>query len=188
MTGLSSVRYLVTAGVWAICAAAAVFWGLRLFVSASPVPAQALAVATDQALRGDPSRLFGSVAASAGPAAAPALASRFRLIGVVAAAASDSAFGLALIAIDGKPPRAYHVGASLEDNLVLQSVQRRAVQIGPAGGASVLALELPALPMPATGTLPSGGTDAAVSVPATRVSAMPPSSTAPLPDPGAMVR
>jgi general secretion pathway protein C len=154
MTRLSGVRYLVTAGVWAGCAAAAVFWGLRLFVSAAPVPTEALAVTSDQALRGDPARLFSVSASAPAGAAAPALASRFRLVGVVASAGANQAGGVALIAIDGKPPSAYHVGASVEGGMVLQGVEQRAVRVGPVDGASAFTLELPALPAPATGTLP----------------------------------
>lgn len=155
MTRLSGVRYLVTAGVWAGCAAAAVFWGLRLFVPAAPVPAEALAVGSDQALRGDPARLFSVAASAPAGATAPALASRFRLVGVVASAGPDASGGVALIAIDGKPPSAYHVGASVEGDMVLQAVEQRAARVGPAEGAPAFTLELPTLPPPATGTLPA---------------------------------
>jgi general secretion pathway protein C len=151
----SSVRYLVTAGVWAAAAAVAVFWGLRLFVPAAPVPPQALAVAPEQSLRGDPARLFGAQAPVAGPAGAaePALASRFRLLGVVAPAVEQAGVGVALLSIDGKPARAYRVGAVLDGSLVLQSVQKRSVRIGTAGSDSGTLLELPPPPAPATGNL-----------------------------------
>lgn len=62
--------------------------------------------------------------------------------------------GIALIAVDGKMPRAYHVGAAVDGELVLQSVNHRSVSIGPAQGAAAVVLELPVLPPPATGTLP----------------------------------
>lgn len=69
------------------------------------------------------------------------LASRFSLLGVVAARSHD---GAALIAVDGKPPRPYRVGAAVDDTLVLQSVQpRRAVLSSSVGGPPVLTLELP---------------------------------------------
>jgi general secretion pathway protein C len=95
--------------------------------------------------------------ASASPAAAPELASRFKLIGVMAPKpapgqpASDA--GLALIAIDGKPARAFAPGARVDGEMVLQSVSLRTAAIGPAQGAAALTLEVPRLPAPATGTL-----------------------------------
>ncbi|MEY4752416.1 MAG: hypothetical protein RJA44_91, partial [Pseudomonadota bacterium] len=156
MKGLSSsVRYLVTAGVWAAAAAMAVFWGLRLFVPAAPVPPQALAVAAEQSLRGDPARLFGAAAPVSGAVTAtePALASRFRLLGVVAPAVEQPGVGVALLSIDGKPARAYRVGATLDGQLVLQSVQKRSVRIGAADSDSGTQLDLPPPPAPATGNL-----------------------------------
>ncbi|MDB5946181.1 MAG: hypothetical protein JWQ33_1207, partial [Ramlibacter sp.] len=78
----------------------------------------------------------------ASPVAAPAsLASRFNLLGVVSVRSHD---GAALIAVDGKPPRPYRVGAAVDDALVLQSVQtRRAVLANSVSGPAVLTLELP---------------------------------------------
>jgi general secretion pathway protein C len=58
-----------------------------------------------------------------------------------------------LIAVDGKPPKAFVVGAQLDGDLVLQSVSLRTASIGPAQGAASVRLELPALPAAATGTL-----------------------------------
>ena len=89
----------------------------------------------------------------AAPAAAPELASRFKLLGVMASKQGDA--GYALIAVDAKPARAYAVGAPLDGNLVLQSVSLRKAEIGPAQGSAALTLEVPALPTAATGTLPS---------------------------------
>jgi general secretion pathway protein C len=88
-------------------------------------------------------RLLGANPVAASPAGAPtaSLASRFNLLGVVAARSHS---GAALIAVDGKPPRPYRVGSAIEEGLVLQSVQRRrAVLAASAGGPAVLTLELP---------------------------------------------
>lgn len=88
-------------------------------------------------------RLLGAspVAASGSAQPAASLASRFNLLGVVAA---RSHRGAALIAVDGKPARPYRVGATIDEGLVLQSVQgRRAVLAATAGGPAVLTLELP---------------------------------------------
>jgi general secretion pathway protein C len=62
--------------------------------------------------------------------------------------------GLALIAVDGKPPKAYAVGARLDSDLVLQSVGLRTASIGPSQGARSVLLELPALAPPNSGVLP----------------------------------
>ncbi len=58
-------------------------------------------------------RLLG--AGPVAPAAAPAAASRFALEGVLAGTASGH--GAALIAVDGKPPKPYRVGAEVEPGL-----------------------------------------------------------------------
>ncbi|MEI6804845.1 MAG: type II secretion system protein N [Burkholderiales bacterium] len=82
----------------------------------------------------------GKVAAT--PEAAP-LSSRFQLTGVVA---DPSHSGAALIAVDGKPPRAYRVGATVDGTLVLQSVAaRRAVLGADATGPATVTLDLPTL-------------------------------------------
>jgi general secretion pathway protein C len=144
--------------VWALVAATAVFWGLRLFVRAPAAPAYAVAVGDASAVRADLSRVLGSApVAVASTVAAPEVSSRFKLLGIMAPkgpAAADSQSGVALIAVDGKPPKAFIVGSRLDDQLVLQSVSLRTASIGPAQGAASVRLELPALPSAATGTLP----------------------------------
>lgn len=140
---------------WALVAATAVFWGLRLFVAAPPAPPYAVAVGESTAQRGDLGRLLGvtprEVAAPA--AAAPELAARFRLLGVMAARPPSSG-GFATIAVDGKPARTFAVGAVLDGDLVLQTVSLRSAAIGPKEGAAALTLEVPPLPSAATGSLP----------------------------------
>lgn len=144
--------------VWAAVAACAAFWGLRVLVAPRPVPSQAQPVSSADAQRGDVLRLF---AAAALPSAAtgvsePGLASRFKLIGVMAPKDGERGReqGIALIAVDEKPPRAYRVGARVDSALVLQAVAARSAVIGPAQGAPAVQLDLPALPPPATGSLP----------------------------------
>lgn len=156
MNAIHSLRYLVTAGVWAACAATAVYWGLRLTSGTLPVPPQAYAGGADAVLRGDAGRLLGAVAASGAEAApTPGLESRFKLIGVVASTVSPTAGGLALIALDDKPARAYRIGAAIDSGMVLQAVQSREVRIGMLGGPASVVLTLQGLPPAATGTLPS---------------------------------
>ncbi len=141
--------------VWALVAATAVFWGLRLLVRPPAAPAHTVAVGDSSALRGDLTRLLGATptAPSAAAAPAPELASRFKLIGVMASKQTQGD-GFALIAVDAKPARAYAVGAPLDGDLVLKSVGLRSAAIGPAQGAPALTLEVPALPAAATGSLP----------------------------------
>ncbi len=145
--------------IWALVAASAVFWGLRLLVRAPAAPPNAVALGDDAAVRVDLTRLLGAAPVAPQVAVAVAEASaRFRLIGIMAPKASAAAGhggGLALIAVDGKLPKAYAVGASLDGALVLQSVSLRTAVIGASQGAATVTLELPPLPATATGTLPS---------------------------------
>ena len=141
--------------MWALVAATAVFWGLRLFVSAPAAPAHALTLDTGAAPRADLSRLFGADAPEVTETIVPALASRFRLLGVVAPKPAGQNTGVALIAVDGKPPRAYRVGTAIEAGMVLQAVQGRGASLGPRGGAAQVRLDVPPLPPPNMGSLPS---------------------------------
>lgn len=131
---------LGTMALWALAGASTVYWGLRLSAQAPALPVAAAApepVAPDaQAL----ARLLG--AGPSGPVAAPAAASRFALVGVLAGTASGG--GAALIAIDGKPAKPYRVGGELEPGLVLQSLGRGQARLGPSvDGATSLSLDMP---------------------------------------------
>lgn len=144
---------------WAAAAASLVYWGLRMGSTSSGLPASVQPVAAD-ALRGDIGRLFAvapAVTSDTPAVTEPALAARFKLIGVMAPPAADGSAprqGIALIAIDDKPPRPYRVGAPLEGSLVLQSVAARSVTLGPTDGSPAVRLELPLPTAPATGSLP----------------------------------
>jgi general secretion pathway protein C len=166
--------------IWAAVAASGVFWAMRLWVKPVAVPAQATLVSSASGFNGDLTRLFGPDAVPAGPAAAqdapaPQADARFKLIGVVAPrSASARAEGLALIATDGNPPRAYRVGTAVDGEMVLQAVHARGASLGVRGQAAQVALELPLLPPPTTGVpMASGGAPAA-----------PRAMPAPLPRPG----
>jgi general secretion pathway protein C len=135
--------------IWAAVAASAVFWLLRLWASSPTAPAHTVAVATAAPPRGDLTRVFGAPPAAAGPVAAPtqpALASRFKLLGVAAPREGGDRTGVALIAVDDKPARGFKVGAVIDGDLVLQSVHPRGAALGPSGSAPAVSLELPALP------------------------------------------
>ncbi len=144
--------------IWALVAGAALFWGLRLLVSAAPVAPNTPVAAIGPAARGDLTRLLGSdppppavaVAAEAPPDA------RFQLIGVVAPRAQAAAReGLALIAVDGKPAKAYRVGAVIEGQTILKSVAARGAMLGPRDGAPQVTLTLTPPTAANTGALPS---------------------------------
>lgn len=142
--------------VWALVAASAVGWGLKLFTRPLSAPPQTVVAAPAAAAGGDWTRLFGAAPAPVEVAqAAPPPdeeRARFQLIGVVAPRpAAARSQGVALIAIDGKTPRAYRVGAVVDGDNVLQSVQPRGVSIGPRRGETKVVLELPPMPPPATG-------------------------------------
>jgi general secretion pathway protein C len=160
--------------IWSLVAATGVFWALRLSASPPPVPAYAVAVGNAVAVRGDLSRLFGAPArASSVAQATPEAPSRFKLVGVMAPrsgpAQAEAGHGLALIAVDGKPPKPYAVGARLDSDLVLQSVGLRTAALGPAQGGHSVLLELPALAPPHSGVLPPPG----VATPAPAPAALP---------------
>jgi general secretion pathway protein C len=143
--------------IWAAVAATAAAWGLRLLVPSRAAPLHASTVDMAPSARGDLTRLFGVDAAPVAAAAPAPADSRFRLIGVAAPRATGE--GLALIAVDGKPPRAYRVGAAVDGDTVLQEVRARGASLGLRGGPAVIKLEIPPLPAAATGALPlpSGG-------------------------------
>ena len=160
--------------MWALAAASAAYWGLRLFSAAPPVPAHARPAEASVA-RGDLTRIFGVDAPP--PVAAstePAPDARFQLIGVLSPRSAQAAReGVALIAVDGKPPRAFRIGAVVDGQNVLKTVNARGATLGPRDGAALVALNLPPPPAAATGTLPTlpGG------------NALPPPAVAPMPRP-----
>jgi general secretion pathway protein C len=142
--------------VWAVAAACAAFWASRVFVQPAPLPPGTSTVPTTQALRGDITRLLGEPLADEDVAdAAPVVAeaSRFRLLGVVAPKAPAAAReGVALIAVDGKPARAFRVGAEVDGTLVLQRVHVRGADLGARDAAQAsVSLSVAPLPPPATG-------------------------------------
>lgn len=145
--------------VWAAVAASAVFWLLRLTASSPVAPSHTVAVAAAALPRGDLNRVLGAPPVVAGPAQAqaePALASRFKLVGVAAPREGGDRFGLALIAVDGKPARSYKVGAPIDGDMVLQNVHPRGAALGARGAAPQVNLELPPLPAAATSARPPG--------------------------------
>ena len=148
---------LFTFGIWALVAGSLLFWGLRLFVPRTVLPAQAQLPARHVAMGGDLHRLLGSSAAPADAGneeAADDGADRYQLLGVVAPrGAGHSPQGVALISVGGEPARAWRTGATVEDDVVLLSVSRRGAQLGPRGGPATTELTLPD-PSPSRGAAP----------------------------------
>ncbi|MDB5829587.1 MAG: hypothetical protein JWQ73_3807 [Variovorax sp.] len=139
-----------TVVLWGAAAASIVFWGLRLTTPADaaappavggPVVPSVDAVAL--------SHFLGGVSSEPVATATPDAASRFALLGVVA---DTDGQGVALIAVDGKPPRPFRIGSSIGGrtggSYVLQSVGPRAATLG-AGGTSAPAftLQMPTRPL-----------------------------------------
>ncbi|MBK8073199.1 MAG: general secretion pathway protein C [Ramlibacter sp.] len=145
--------------VWALAAAAAVGWGLRLW----PAPSQpevapvAPTVAVPQSAA--VAQLLGGAATGAAVVAVAPSVARHVLVGVVAGQRG----GAALISTDGKPARPYRVGATVEEGLVLKAVSARGAQLAPTADAPVsqtlelqrrsgpgnVNLPVPAVPAPA---------------------------------------
>lgn len=131
---------LGTLALWALAGASLVYWGLKLAVRpalvSAPVAAPAPPLPDAQAL----ARLLG-----AGPAPAVttvAAPTRFALQGVLAGTASGG--GAALIAVDNQPARPFRLGATVADGLVVKSLGRRQVRLGPAEGTEgAVTLEVP---------------------------------------------
>ncbi len=143
--------------VWALVAASAVFWGLRLFTQASPVPPQTQVADLSGAARGDLGRVLGvdPTPAQAAAQPEPTADARFNLVGVVSPRGpANTLGGVALISVDGKAPKAYKLGAVVDGQNVLQAVSARGVSLGPRDGPALVALNIPPPQAPATGQLP----------------------------------
>lgn len=177
--------------IWAAVAASLAYWGLRWLAPSTGVPANATRVSLDGDIKGDLHRLLaGPSQGGSSPvdaAAASALGGRLKLIGAVAPRDQDQRSGVALISVDGKPPRAVRIGGVIDGDMVLQSLDPRSAQIGPAHGPAALTLNLPTLPAAATGTLPPpAGLTAPPpvgSVPPPSARAVAPATAAPTPSP-----
>lgn len=137
---------LLSLAVWIVVLASTAFWGLNVLARPQPLPPQAMAPGPASPVLGELTRLLGhsAVADEEAEPEATAESERFQLLGVVAPrGASHSAQGVALIAVDGQPAKAWRTGATLVDEVVLLAVDRRSVRLGPAGGPATTELTLP---------------------------------------------
>ena len=139
--------------IWALVAASAAFWCIKIFAAARPVPpgAQAPQVV---AANGPMVRLFGAVLVpTEAVAAVHPESERFQLVGVIAPPSGVARAGYAIVAIDGQPARTWHVGAPLDGNTSLLAVSKRGAEFGPSGGPTAFSLQLPEPAAAETGTL-----------------------------------
>jgi len=143
-----------TTAVWALAAASVVVWSLRLMAPSDAVAPPALS--TSAAATVDPAavaQILGAVPTQSAVAATPNAASRFQLLGVVAGVDKQ---GAALIAVDGKPPRPFRVGAKLVDGYVLHSISARSAAVGASvSAAPAFTLQLPVQPLAVNGPPPA---------------------------------
>ena len=138
----------VAAGVlWLAAGLSAGYWVLLAWgrTPATPVAAAPMALpVADAALVARALGVLPTVAPTDMAQAPVAAPSRYVLLGVVAVGPAQ---GAALIGMDGQPPRPYRVGAVLDGGLVLQSVGRSSVRLGPAlQGPATVELSLPQTP------------------------------------------
>ncbi|WP_322992628.1 type II secretion system protein N [Limnohabitans sp.] len=133
----------LTGLVWFLAAGAAVVWTLKFPVQTVGMPvtvAQAPAVQTGAQLSADVARSLGHRTAS--PSAPLAADLRFQLLGVIA---GGSGSGSALISVGGLPPKAFKVGQTITEGVVLQRLQARRAELGTEpNGQAQWTLELPA--------------------------------------------
>lgn len=134
---------LAAFGLALLLAASVVYWVLRwptreagpaLPVSAgnTDVPAASTTVVA---------QLLGARSTPAESEVAPDAASRFQLTGIIALGGGR---GVAVVSVDGKPPKHYRAGSQLDEGLVLQSIEKRRVAVASGAKAAVLFyLDLP---------------------------------------------
>lgn len=167
--------------VWGLLALSGVFWLMQLLAQTRPTPAQAVLATEQPGGRADMTRLFGAPVVATAPEVAAD--SRFKLLGVVAAnrpAAQQAGEGVALISVDGVA-RTVRVGAVLDGDLRLLSVNKRSAGLGRAGVVSQT-LEITPGAAPATGSLPPAVPSPVVlggAPPNAMPNVMPPMPTAP---------
>jgi general secretion pathway protein C len=146
---------LLTISTWALVGASAVAYTLRLWPGSAPSQA---ALAASTPVEGELSgaslkRLMGG--ATVTETALPT-DNRYSLLGVAAPRADDQQGlqGVALLSVDGAPPRAVRVGQWVDAQTQLLRVSARGAELGRDGVARVR-LPLSGVPEAATGQLPA---------------------------------
>lgn len=157
--------------MFAVLCATLVYWALQLFEPAVPIaPAGSLADQRDAPDLGAAARLFGQPVGDRTAGLATA-ASNIQVLGVAASARHGSA----VLAVDGKQPKAYQIGDAVTADAKLVEVRSDAAIIERNG----MRIELPAPQRPSVATLSSGPTRSGASTAASA----PPVSAVPAPTP-----
>jgi general secretion pathway protein C len=147
---------LVSALLAALAGLSLGFWGLRWWAGRPTPLAESVVFAEPaQADAQTLARWLGATGA-APDAKAPAAASAFSLLGVVAQA--DGASGLALLAVQGQPARHFRVGDTVHETWRLQTLAARSAELLDTASGARLSLQLPPLSVSA----PTPTPDAAV--------------------------
>lgn len=138
---------LTTFSVWTLAAAVVAYWVLQFAGASAPASNAPSVVRLSQAepALSDVQKALGAVTAAPAEAADVAdVSARFVLSGVVA---SGWGQGSALIAVDGQPPKAFKVGQTLADGVVLKSLSARQARLAAtAQGPVTGTLDMPPLP------------------------------------------
>lgn len=130
---------LLSVLLFALLCAIVAYWALRLLEPPVRIaPSGSLAAAEAVGSLGPAQTLFGRAGTSDAPVAR-ALASNFKVLGVIA----DTERGAAIISIDGRPAEAYGVGMQIDDNHKLKAVSAREVVI--LRGGEEIRVDAPAL-------------------------------------------
>lgn len=158
---IASVRLRLVSLGWAAWTASLVatvvlgatlaYWGLLLGAPVPPIgPARLAAALPDSTDTAITARLFGTAAAGT-PASAEVSSLPVQVVGIVAAGRRGSA----LLAVEGRPARAYAVGAAVTDGLRVRAVQADAVVLEREGSAPTRLSAPPYTPVSVLGTEPA---------------------------------
>jgi general secretion pathway protein C len=199
---------VLTLLIWLLVGASLVAYGLRAWPGSAPSAAPLVPLASaDIGVSPEAWRRFMGAAAAAPSEAGPPPDARYTLLGVAAPRADDQQRlqGVALLSVDGAPPRAVRVGQWVDAQTQLIAVSARGADLG-RDGVVRAHLPLQGPPDAATGTLPavpsgltSGYTPGLSPTPAATRQPMPvvpttpiagvamPAMPAPLPDPAQAV-
>ncbi len=139
---LASLSTLV---VWTAAAALVAYWAMQ-FAGVSGPGSQATTVARSTPAEPALADVQRALGAASAPAAVTDVGARFVLSGVVAL---NSGQGAALIAVDGQAAKAFKVGQTVVDGMVLQSLSARQARLAATpDGPALTTLDMPALLKP----------------------------------------
>ncbi len=131
---------LVTGALWCAAALSAGYWALQ-FPPSPVILGAPVTAATEGASAQASTQLQRALGASTVAMSDAPQTDRLQLLGVIA---GTSGQGSALIATDGQAPRAYRVGQTVGERLVLQNLSPKGAQLGATvDGPRLQVLQLP---------------------------------------------